>query len=477
VKILGLDIGTQGVRGIVYDEYGNIAAENNCSFAHFSISENKEYKEQNPSDLLHAAYRVIADCVRQLKGEKIDAAAIDGTSGTIVALDHEKRPLTMGIMYNDDRSISQAAKVNHAAGGSLGKLGYTFNSSYALPKILWIKENMPDIYEKTWKFIHQSDYIYGKLTGVYDITDYSNALKTGYDLLDERWPDFLAALDIDKEKLPAVTAPGTRIGTVLSGVAGETGLMEDVVFYTGTTDGCASSLAAGLSVPGEWATVIGTTMVFKGITRELVPDSQGRIYSHKHPQGWWMPGGASNVGGSCLNEMFGKENLKEYDRTVWDYLPTGDIAYPLTGTGERFPFIKPGVQGFYIGDPSNIRKKYAAIMESVAYTERLSYDTLCGLGCDIGDVVLTSGGATKAPVWVQIRANILQKQLCVPESANAAMGSAIIALSGISGSNLSDAVRSMVRFTAKIDPEIQLKELYDEIYARFREECKKRFQI
>jgi xylulokinase len=190
-----------------------------------------------------------------------------------------------------------------------------------------------------------------------------------------------------------------------------------------------------------------------------------------------MPGGASNVGGRCLNEMFGKENLKEYDRTAPEYLPTGDIAYPLTGTGERFPFIKPDAQGFYVGDSSNIRKQYAAVMESVAYAERLSYDMLRGLGCDIGDVVLTSGGATKSPVWIQIRANILQKQLCVPESTEAAAGSAMIAFSGISGGTLSDAVRSMVRFTAKIDPEIQFKAPYDDIYARFLEECRSRFQI
>jgi xylulokinase len=477
MKVLGLDIGTQGVRAIVVNEQGILIAEKSKPFSMLSSSENFAYKEQDPGDWLCASYDVISDCVRQLKGDKIDAAAIDGTSGTILALDSKKKPLSKGIMYNDSRSDSLVGTVNEAAKKLTKKLGYTFSSSFALPKILWVKENLSDLYEKTWKFVHQSDYIYGNLTGIFDLTDYSTALKTGYDLIEERWPDFLNTLGIDKEKLPFVNAPGKRVGRVTALAAEKTGLSQNTVFYTGATDGIASSLAAGLCLPGEWATVIGTTMVFKGITHKLVLDPFGRVYSHKHPDGWWLPGGASNVGGRCLNEMFGKDNLKEYDKSALNFLPSGDITYPLTITGERFPFIKHDAQGFYMGDQGNTRKKYAAVMEGVGYTERFSYDMLQNIGCEVGNIILTAGGASKSPVWTQIRANILQKQLCVSECTEAAAGSAMLAVSGVLGCKISEAVRSMVRFTAVVDPDKNLKDRYDELYWRFVEECKKRFQL
>jgi xylulokinase len=477
MRVLGLDIGTQGVRAIVVNEQGIQIAKKSKSFSRFSSSENSAYKEQDPDDWLCAAYDVIGDCVRQLKGDKIDAAAIDGTSGTILALDDKKRPLFSGIMYNDTRSDSLVEIVNGAAKRFTKELGYVFNSSFALPKILWVKENLNDLYKKTWKFVHQSDYIYGNLTGIFDLTDYSTALKTGYDLVGEKWPDFMSVLGIDREKLPFVNAPGKRMGTVTALAAEKTGLSQDTVFYTGATDGIASSLAAGLCLPGEWATVIGTTMVFKGITQKLVLDPLGRVYSHKHPEGWWLPGGASNVGGRCLDEMFGKGNLKEYDKGVSNFLPSGDITYPLTITGERFPFIKQDAQGFYIGDQNNIRKKYAAVMEGVGYTERFSYDMLRDIGCEVGDIILTAGGASKSSIWTQIRANILQKQLRISGCTEAAAGSAILAVSGVLGCKISEAVRSMVRFTATFDPDEKLKNRYDELYGRFVEECKRRFQL
>jgi xylulokinase len=209
----------------------------------------------------------------------------------------------------------------------------------------------------------------------------------------------------------------------------------------------------------------------------LVLDTHGRVYSHKHPEGWWLPGGASNVGGRCLNEIFGKDNLAEYDKFAPGYLPSGDIVYPLTVVGERFPFIKHDARGFYVGDQSNIQKKYAAFMEGVGYTERFSYAMLRDLGCETSDVILTAGGASKSPVWTQIRANILQKQLRVSETTEAAAGSAILAASGALGCGISEAVRSMVRSIAIFDPDKKLKERYDEFYERFVEECKTRFQL
>ncbi len=471
--ILGIDIGTQGVRGIVTDERGSICAEASASFARVSTTDVPDHKEQNPQDWAQAVTAVIAQCAKDTPGN-IDAVSLDATSGTVLAIDADNKPITAGIMYNDARAKAQAKRVHEAAGEHERAHGYVFNASYALPKILWVKENMPEIYERAHKFIHQSDYIYGMLTGNYNVSDYSNALKTGYDLINERWPDFISGLGIDVALLPEVIAPTGRIGNVSAEAAAKTGLSADTVLFAGATDGYASSLAAGLCVPGEWATVIGTTMVLKGITKKLVLDEAGRIYSHKHPQGWWLPGGASNVGGLCLNEMFGKQNFDEYNKTVASYTPTGDIAYPLTIDGERFPFVNPAARGFYAGDTTDEKKRYAAVMEGVGYTERLSYELLQKLGCEVGGYILTSGGACKSAEWLQIRADILQRALRVPASTDAAMGSAMMAAAGAQSIPLSEAVSAMVKIDKEVLPDTSKKARYEELYARFKQELSER---
>ena len=475
MRILGLDIGTQGVRGVVCDEKGRIFAQSTSPFDDMNETANPDFKEQTPASWEQAVIDVISACVKSTGGT-IDALSLDATSGTIVALDENKKPLTNGIMYNDSRSKEQAARVHAAAGAHEKALGYKFNASFALPKILWIMENEPEVYAKTWKFVHQSDYIYGLLTGNYGISDYSNALKTGYDLVNLKWPSFIGDLGIDMNKLPAVVAPGEKIENISQSAACATGLKTTAQVFAGATDGFVSALSAGLAVPGEWATVIGTTMVLKGLTKNLVLDPEGRIYSHRHPQGWWLPGGASNVGGICLNKYFGKDKFQEYDKEVMRLVPTGGIFYPLTVKGERFPFVSADAQGFYLGD-SNEVKKYAAAMEGVGYTERLSYELLQDLGCEVGDSVLTSGGACKSIEWLQIRADIMQKTLMVPDTTDAALGSAMLALSGFKGMKLNDAVSEIVSISKIVEPDAKNKARYDDLYGQFKDELKKRGYI
>lgn len=475
MNFLGLDIGTQGVRGIICDDRGNIKSESQSHFNEINISSKPDFKEQNPQNWIDSVISVINNCVLKLNGEKIDGLSLDATSGTILALDKNMEPLTNGIMYNDSRSKVEAETVRMAANEHQKKHGYVFNASYALPKILWIKENQPEIYDRTSLFIHQSDYIYGFLTGNYRISDYSNALKTGYDLMDESWGNYINNL-IDVEKLPEVVSPGTKIGTITQKAAEILGLSVNTPVYAGATDGYASSLAAGLARPGQWATVIGTTMVLKGITNKLITDSQGRIYSHKHPQGWWLPGGASNVGGQYLNQITDKSNFEELNKSVSKSGATGEICYPLITQGERFPFVSANACGFYSGSPE-IESHYRAAMEGVGYTERLSYELLEELGCEVANDIFTSGGACKSDEWLQIRANILNKKLAVPESTDAAMGSAMIAAAGTLETKLDDAVSNMVHIIKVVEPQDNMLSEYDEIYTDFKDELKKRGYI
>ena len=470
---MGIDVGTQGVRCVVSDEKGRRAAAKSVPFEVLNVAEHALWYEQEPGHWQAAAEGAIADCMAQLRAaghgpEAVAAISIDGTSGTILALDADHRPLTRGIMYNDPRAKAQAGVIHAAMGAQEKKLGYTFGASYSLPRVMWVKENLPDVYEKTAVFAHQADYVAGLLCGEYGVSDYSNALKTGYDLIDDHWPEALSALGLDAGRLPRIVRPGAPIAPVTKTAAERLGLSTRTMVVGGSTDGYASALAAGAVKPGDWASIIGTTFVLKGVTEQLVIDPNGSSYSHRLPTGAWLLGGASNIGGQALNRCTGGRPFDALNAEAEAMIPTGVRCYPLPGKGERFPFVDGNCEAFYIGDITGGRL-YPAVMEGVAFAEKLAFDHMAALGCAVGDVICATGGACRSDLWLRIRASLLRRQIRVPGVVDAAMGSALLAASGDLG-GLENAAAEMITYVKAVDPDPALVDPYGEIYGRFLED-------
>ena len=146
-------------------------------------------------------------------------------------------------------------------------------------------------------------------------------------------------------------------------------------------------------------------------------------------------------------------------------------CYPLPGKGERFPFVDPSCLPFYVGDITGGRL-YPAVMEGVGFAERLAYERMQGLGCPVGDVIFTAGGACRSALWLRIRASILNRQLKAPRLVDAAMGSALLAASASMG-GLEAAADAMIGYAATVDPDPALVGPYGEIYARFLEDVRR----
>jgi sugar (pentulose or hexulose) kinase len=480
IILIGLDLGTQGVRAIAASEKGGVLAE--ASRRYETINTAKDpWKEQDAAGWRRAAFAVLAELSAALRAKGLagrTVLSLDGTSGTVVPLDRSGAPLRSAILYNDSRAGSVLARVHEKTAALEEKLGYRMGASFGLPKIVWLRENEPAVFEKTAVFAHQADYLAGCLTGDFRVTDYSNALKTGYDLLAERWPeDELRALGLDPALLPRVVHPGEAIGRLTPEAARETGLPPDTLVAAGVTDGYASCVSSGVVRPGQYNSTIGTTLVLKGVTKNFIRDPGGRVYCHKHPEGFWYPGGAGNVGGLCLNKWFGPERFEELNRQVPRLCPTGSLVYPLTAKGERFPFVAPEAEAFFLYEDESEAGRYAAAMEGVGYVERLCFQTLAGLGCELGDEITITGGAVKAPVWSQVRADILGRRLVQPETAEAAFGAAILAGTKALGRTLTQSAEAMVRFSRAFEPDAARHERYDELYARFCAACAERGYI
>jgi D-ribulokinase len=480
--VLGLDIGTQGARALICDGEGNILARSAEPFASPAEVELLQpgWAEQSPSDWWNAAtvcLRTVLHQLREAGGSpaEIKAVSVDSTSGTVVVLGKMGQPLRPAIMYNDTRASAEASECNSAGADLTEKLAYGFASSFALPKILWVKRNEPELFEKASAFVHAADYIVGRMTGDYLVSDTSNALKTGYDLVDHRWPDFIESdLGIPLSKLPRVANPGDVIGEVSDICSRETGLARGTMVVAGVTDGTSGFLASGAVEVGDWNSTIGTTLVIRGVSAQLIRDAQGRIYSHAHPQGYWLPGGASNCGAECLEKLFHGRDLGQLNAYVPQYSPTSLIVYPLVRTGERFPFVNPNAEGFIIGEPRDSRDLYAAYLEGVAYVERWCYELLGGLGAQIGDTIHTTGGGAKSPEWMQVRANVLNRRVIRPKYADCVLGTAAVAASKTLFSDLETAVKAVVKPGDAMEPAPDRVDAYDQRYRAFRDTCARR---
>src|SRR5690606_5065000 len=208
-----------------------------------------------------------------VEGLEIKSIGVTSTSGTVIPLDKDNNPLHSAIMYSDQRSAKSSVKVKELAEDFFKEeYGYTnYNSSSGLSKMVWFVENYPEEASKIQYWIHASDYITGQLCGCFNITDYTNALKSGYDVKKNEWSSYIyEKLPIKREWLQEVVPTGQALGFLKTELAEALELNSQIQVVTGLTDGCASQIASGAVEVGDWNTTIGTTMVIKGITHKEI---------------------------------------------------------------------------------------------------------------------------------------------------------------------------------------------------------------
>ena len=452
---IGIDLGTQSVRAVAVDGTGALLAMRARPLT--SMRDGRRH-EQDPASWWERTVEALAATTAALPAgaaARIAGVAVCGTSGTVALTDPDGTPRTAGLMYDDTRAGDLAARVQEAGAPLWERLGYRMQPAWALPKLLWWQEQ--GLLRDGARLAHQPDVVTAGLAGHPVAADSSHALKTGYDLLDRRWPaHVLQELGIDPAVLPDVVPAGSVLAVVGASAAARTGVPAGVPIVAGMTDGCAAQLAAGALAPGEWNSVLGTTLALKGVTRHLLRDATGAVYSHRAPHGdLWLPGGASSTGAGALTELFPGADL---DVLTDDARRLHDVplCYPLTGVGERFPFVAPDARGFWVDggverelDPA---VGFAAVCLGVAHLERLCFDLLDDAGADVtGRVSFTGGGARNA-WWNQLRCDLLGVPVRVPENAEPAVGMAVLAAGSVDG-DLAAAASRIVRVRTELHPD------------------------
>lgn len=452
VAFCGIDIGTQGVRAAVVTADGTGVGSGSAVLPPSGRGGGRH--EQDPDDWWSALVVAVRAAVQQSGGEyEIVGLAVDATSGTVLVESADGAARGPALMYDDARAADQALRAQQCGADLWQALGYRIQTSWALPKVLWLVEN--DFVAAGDRVVHQSDHLLRRLTGAPVPTDSSHALKTGVDLRDITWPtEIFSELGLSQSILPDVVLPGTEIGRVGRVGAAATGLPLGTPIRAGMTDGCAAQIATGAVRPGSWSSALGTTLVIKGSTAELIRDPRGAVYSHRNPDGGWLPGGASNTGAGAISQAFpglDAAGLEQLTTSAAEADPVAGVTYALAGAGERFPFVAAQAHGFMAADAGDDPRRFAALCQSIAYIEKLSYDVLSLLGADLGGPVALTGGATRNQWWNQLRTDTLGRPTAVPDSVQAASGMAILAAAA--PLELAATAERMVRIAHRYEPD------------------------
>jgi len=447
MNYIGLDLGTHGIKFFVLDdlkvvEFQNVPIKN-------EVISKEGFEEQNPV-LWRKTFLDLLDYFKRKYPRFV--MSISSTSGSILPVDKNGTPLYNAIMYNDARSYKEAGLLNKIGQETIKKLGYKFNSSFSLPKILWIKNNLKEVYKQTKYFLHPADYLVFLASGILGVSDHSNSLKTGFDILDYKWPSYIEKAGIEINKLLKVYPPGFRLNQNIA---------------LGMTDGCASQIATGAFEIGSSAISIGTTLVIKGVSRSLIPDKEGRFYYHLNfDKKTFLPGGASNSGGGFFEKNFSQGEINNFSKNIEYKEPLSSLVYPLVKKGERFPFIKPDFVGM---DNINLihskKELFKAGIEGLAYISRYAFEMMKNFAIDFSGDTFVNGFMFKYKNIVRIFSNILKKRVLNTKYSDASFGSAIIAI--MNDFKLND-IKKIIEIENECEPDNARLLLYEEKYMEFK---------
>ena len=413
--VIGIDIGTSGARAVAMGLDRRVAASGMAKLADFSDD------HRAPEAWAAAVDTALGFVLAAVDPGRVRAIAIDGTSGTLLPVNEKGGPLARPMMYNDP--VEDEAILSRIA-ALAPQDSAVHGSTSGLAKALWFQSRV-----SPHRILHQADWLAGRLMGRYEISDENNALKTGYDPIARRWPDWIAETGLDMGLLPQVVPAGAPLDHISNETAARFKLSPKTLVVAGTTDGCASFLATGADKPGDGVTALGTTMTIKLLSKRPLFAPEYGLYSHRIGD-HWLAGGASNSGGIVLASHFSDARIAELSKSIDPTQPTGLDYYPLTKPGERFPINDPQLQPRMTPRPRDDARFLQAIFEGIAGIEKLAYARLQSLGSPALRNVRTVGGGAKNAAWSAIRARTLNVPFPAVASEDAAAGTARLALQG-----------------------------------------------
>ncbi len=473
---IGVDLGTSAVKLLLMDSDGKI--QNIVSKEYPLYFPNPGWSEQKPEDWYDQTMEGIKELLQEADKSKVAGISFGGQMHGLVILDKEDRVIRPAILWNDGRTGKETDYLNEVIGKE--KLSrYTANIAFAgftAPKLLWVRKNEPDNFEKIEKIMLPKDYIAYRLTGVHctDVSDASGMLL--FDVKNRRWSKEMCDIcGISISKLPQCFESYEPVGKVRPQIAKELGIPENVIVAAGAGDNAAAAVGTGTVGDNKCNISLGTSGTIFISSKNFRVDSHNALHSFAHADGsyhlmgcmlsaascnkWWMDGilGTGD---------YGKEQaaIKNLGRNHVFFLP-----YLM---GERSPHNDPDARGVFLGMTMDTTRAdmTQAVLEGVAFALRDSLEVAKSLGIHLERTKICGGGA-KSPLWRKMIANILNLKVDVIESEEGpALGGAMLAAVACGEyASVEEIADKVVKVTETILPEPELAQSYDERYAQFKE--------
>lgn len=484
MALMGLDVGSSGCKAMVFDVSGKQLAYSYIEYPPF-----ENIYETNGNVIWENVTKVIKDCTSKVK-EKITALSISSFGESFVPIDKSGNVLMNTMLYTDTRGSEQCEKLIKNIGKDkiMGISGVNPHPMYSLSKMIYIKENYPEVYEKTDKFLLIGSFIAYMFTGE-TVIDYSLAARTmAFDVIKKEWSDFLLKeADIDKSKLPSPIQSGTIIGKIKAQMASELSLPNDLIVVSGGHDQICAALGAGvidtsIAIDGT-GTVECITPIFDKpiLTKEFLGNNYACVpYAI---DGMYATYAFNFTGGSILkwfkNNFAGNDVLraKEKGISVYELLdregaktPTDLIVIPHFA-GSATPDMNESARGAFLGLRFDTNKSilYRALIEGVTYEMVYNMEILAQNGIEISELRAVGGGA-KSHYWLKIKANVTGKTIVPLDVEEAGIVGAVI-LAGVATGvykTFKEAVPHFVKKRKAIEPNWTEHNFYLENYEKYK---------
>jgi xylulokinase len=480
VNLLGLDIGTGGSRAIVIGETGHIFASATVEHQPFA-SPQIGWAEQSPADWWRASSAAIRQVLTEdgVSSHDIGAVSFSGQMHGSVLLDEKDEVLRPALLWCDQRTAKQCHEITEKIGGQrlIELISNPAVTGFTLPKLLWVRENEPQIWSRVRSVLLPKDYVRFRLTGekAVDMADASGTLLLN--VRERAWSkEVLDELGIDASLLPPLYESTEIVGKISRAGAEATGLKEGTPVGAGAGDNAAGAIGMGIVAPGTVSVTIGTSGVVFVVTDKPTIDLKGRIHSlcHAIPNRWHMTGVTLAAG----------QSLKWFRDTLgagksYDELTNAAAAVPAGSDGaiwlpylmgERTPHPDPHARAAFVGLTASHTAVHMAraVLEGVAFSLRDSLEIFREIGAPI-DTIRVGGGGARSPLWQQIQADVYGHAVeTIEADEGAAFGAAILAGVGAgTWGSVNEACSAVIRVAGRTEPDAKNVEVLERNYQAY----------
>ena len=480
--LLGIDVSTTGVKALLVAADGQVVGSANTEQPLYTP--HPLWSEQDPADWWNGAMRSIRQVLADtgVDGSQVAAVGLTGQMHGLTLLDNQGQVLRPAILWNDGRTAAQCDEMRARLGKErlVAITGNDALTGFTAPKILWVRENEPEVYGRVAHILLPKDYVRYRLTGGFAVDCADGAGMILMDIKKRTWSsEVLEALEIPLEWLPQVFEGPQITGTITAEAAQLTGLKAGTPVVGGGGDQAAGAVGAGAVQPGVVSLALGTSGVVFASTSSPLIEPQGRLHAFCHavPGRWHLMGVMLSAAGSLRWYRDTFHPGQDYDSLL---APAAAIPAGCEGllflpylTGERTPHPDPLARGAFVGLTIRHNEGHLvrAVLEGVAFGLRDSFELMKQAGQKEINQVRVSGGGARSLLWRQILADVFGAELVtVNTTEGAAYGAALLAGVGAGlWPDVDSACQATVRLTGSTVPQPAEQAAYEKYYALYRQ--------